>query len=68
MTPKQLRHNVRELRIVADKPVTLLPAKLLVVVNVILLTATRRTVKKRALRSTGAIRRAKRSGKRTALR
>ncbi len=32
-TPKQLRHNVRELRIVADKPVTLLPAKLLVVVK-----------------------------------
>ena len=51
MTPKQLRHNVRELRIVADKPVTLLPAKLLVVVNVILLTATRRTVKKQNAQS-----------------
>lgn len=45
--PKAAKAQCEELRIVADKPVTLLPAKLLVVVNVILLTATRRTVKSR---------------------
>jgi len=48
---QQVSETAAELRIVADKPVTLLPAKLLVVVNVILLTATRRTVKKQNAQS-----------------
>ena len=47
MPPKQLRHNCEGTQVVADKPVTLLPARLLVVKNAILLTATRRTVKSR---------------------
>ncbi len=46
----QLRLNVRELRMLRT-PVTLLPAKLLVVVNVILLTAIRRTAKKQNAQS-----------------